>query len=69
MPPDTILVSRTEQSRCDDCAGGVAEGTEGGRLDIGSIVLTGEDSCLQTIAHMEDGKLSMMEVIKGTRKM
>ena len=53
---DTLLVSRTEV------------GGESSRLDCGSIVLTSDDTCLQTIVHLEDGVLQMLEVITGERE-
>lgn len=82
---DTILVSRTEQSACEECghtadedkddaeATSTRNSTASGssktvRLDCGSMVLTDDNSCVQTILHMEDGSLIMMEVIRGERK-
>lgn len=59
---DTILISRTEGKDENDTE------TSTTRLDFGSMVLTNENSCVQTIAHTEDGNLSMLEVIRGTRE-
>ena len=53
---DTLLVCRTEAGK---------DGPS--RLDCGSIVLTSEDTCVQTIVHLEEGALQMLEVIMGTR--
>ena len=53
---DTLLVSRTA------IGDGPAQ-----RLDVGTIVLTGDDSCVQTIVNLAAGSLEKIEVIRGTR--
>lgn len=60
---DTILISRTEGTAEND------EETGPRKLDFGSMVLTDDNSCVQTIAHTEDANLSMLEVIRGTREL
>ena len=71
---DTILISRTEQSSCEDC--GQSENKNGTdndnekkkiKLDCGTIVLTGNNSCVQTIVHIDGSDLTMLEVIRGER--
>ena len=71
---DTILISRTEQSSCEDC--GQSENKDGTdndnekkkiKLDCGTIVLTGNNSCVQTIVHIDSSDLTMLEVIRGER--
>ena len=52
---DTLLVSRAPTD-------GAAA-----RLDVGTIVLTGDDSCVQTIVNLAAGSLEKIEVIRGTR--
>ena len=37
------------------------------RLDVGTIVLTGDDACVQTIVNLAAGALEKIEVIRGTR--
>ena len=71
---DTILISRTEQSSCEDC--GQSENKNGTgndnerkkiKLDCETIVLTGNNSCVQTIVHIDGSDLTMLEVIRGER--
>ncbi len=62
---DTILISRTEGN---DDENDKENNDTTNRLDFGSMVLTDENSCVQTIAHTEDGNLSMLEVIRGIRE-
>jgi hypothetical protein len=69
---DTIL-NRTEQNSCDDC--GQSEdknvtdynNSDKKKLNCGTIVLTGSNSCVQTIAYIDGSDLTMLEVIRGDR--
>jgi hypothetical protein len=69
---DTVLISRTEQSPCEDC--GQSENKNDtdydqkkNKLDCGTIILTGNNSCVQTIVHIDGSDLTMLEVIRGER--